>query len=175
MHSHRPPVFEHLPLRIMLSLSVGVASALSTAPRVDAGHMLSGIPIRGAGVVPYVNMPGRGVHFLLQTMQNGTRAGKLCDFGGRREPEDCDTFATAAREFCEETDFLFGVRRAALGRYSMRIVRPEEAHGRHSLTCACHARSRRAVCRTSVRLPRASAAMRPCASSTATAVTSAFF
>ena len=70
--------------------------------------MFSGVPIAAAGVVPYVNLPGRGVHFLLQQMQNGTRMGKLCDFGGRREPSDEDAFVTAAREFCEETDYAFG-------------------------------------------------------------------
>ena len=80
------------------------------AGRPNPGHMLSGVPIRAAGVVPYVNLPGRGVHFLLQDVQNGTRAGKLCDFGGRREAGDRDAFATAARELCEETGYLFGVR-----------------------------------------------------------------
>ena len=79
------------------------------APRVmNGGHVVSGIPIRGAGVVPYVNLPGRGVHFLLQEDMNGTRMGKLCDFGGRREAADTDAYATAAREFCEETANLFG-------------------------------------------------------------------
>ena len=35
-------------------------------------------------------------------MTNGTREGKLCDFGGRRESTDGDAFVTAARELCEE-------------------------------------------------------------------------
>ena len=59
-------------------------------------------------MIPYVNIPGRGVHFLLQNMQNGSRVAKLCDFGGRREDDDADTFATAARELCEETGHAFG-------------------------------------------------------------------
>lgn len=98
---------------MLLPLIVGGALGLKgpMGPRVapSPSHTLAGLPIRGAGVVPYVNLPGRGVHFLLQTIQNGTRyAGKVCDFGGRRELSDIDTFATAAREFCEETGFVFG-------------------------------------------------------------------
>ena len=71
-----------------------------------SGHIVSGVSIAGAGVVPYVDLPGRGIHFLLQDVINGTRAGKLSDFGGRREADDADTFATAARELCEETGAL---------------------------------------------------------------------
>ena len=86
-----------------------LASALSVDFRPpNSGHIMSGVPLRAAGVVPYVNLPGRGIHFLLQNMQNGSRVGKLCDFGGRREASDADVFATAARELCEETDFAFG-------------------------------------------------------------------
>ena len=39
-----------------------LALAMAPPPHVGRGHMLSGIPIGAAGVVPYVNMPGRGVH-----------------------------------------------------------------------------------------------------------------
>ena len=72
-------------------------------PGRPSGHVISGISIAGAGVVPYVDLPGRGIHFLLQGLTNGTRAGKLSDFGGRREEGDNDAFFTAARELCEET------------------------------------------------------------------------
>lgn len=64
--------------------------------------------MQAAGVVPYVEMKGRGVFFLLQQMSEGSRAGKLCDFGGRREEWDADAYDTAARELCEETAGLFG-------------------------------------------------------------------
>ncbi|KOO31896.1 hypothetical protein Ctob_012386 [Chrysochromulina tobinii] len=77
-------------------------------PGRPSGHVISGVSIAGAGVVPYVDLPGRGIHFLLQGLTNGTRAGKLSDFGGRREEGDNDAFFTAARELCEETGFLFG-------------------------------------------------------------------
>ena len=71
---------------LLLQAAVALrAPHLGGAGGSQSGHMLSGVPIRGAGVVPYVNLPGRGVHFLLQTVTNGTRTGKMCDFGGRRE------------------------------------------------------------------------------------------
>ena len=70
--------------------------------------MMSGVHLRAAGVVPYTNRPGLGIHFLLQSMTNGSRTGKLCDFGGRREAGDGDAFFTAARELCEETECLWG-------------------------------------------------------------------
>ena len=69
---------------------------------------MSGITIRAAGVVPYVVRPGHGVYFLLQDIVNGSRAGKLCDFGGRCEASDANAFVTAARELNEETGFAFG-------------------------------------------------------------------
>ena len=72
-------------------------------PGRPSGHVISGISIAAAGVVPYVDLPGRGIHFLLQGLTNGTRAGKLSDFGGRREEGDNDAVFTAARELCEET------------------------------------------------------------------------
>jgi 8-oxo-dGTP pyrophosphatase MutT (NUDIX family) len=72
-------------------------------PGRPSGHVISGVSIAGAGVVPYVDLPGRGIHFLLQGLTNGTRAGKLSDFGGRREEGDNDALFTAARELCEET------------------------------------------------------------------------
>jgi len=70
--------------------------------------MVSGIELNAAGIVPYCELRGRGMRFLLQKMTNGTRAGKLSDFGGRREPADTDVFFTAAREFTEETGGAFG-------------------------------------------------------------------
>ena len=30
------------------------------------GHTVSGVNVAAAGVVPYVSLPGRGIHFLLQ-------------------------------------------------------------------------------------------------------------
>ena len=86
----------------------GTAAMALWRPPTPHGHVMSGVPISAAGVVPYVNLPGRGVHFLLQNMVNGSRTGKLCDFGGRREATDADCFVTAARELCEETGNAFG-------------------------------------------------------------------
>lgn len=128
-----------------VALLAGCSAMAGTPIRPSRGHILGGVPIRGAGgalraiaptraplafywpsstsvpcvpsllacpvalaVVPYANLPGRGIYFLLQDIHNGTRSGKLCDFGGRREEADADTFATAAREFCEETSNAFG-------------------------------------------------------------------
>uniref|UniRef100_A0A7S0LQ63 Nudix hydrolase domain-containing protein n=1 Tax=Coccolithus braarudii TaxID=221442 RepID=A0A7S0LQ63_9EUKA len=71
-------------------------------------HMMSGIDVAAAGVIPYVDLRGRGVFFLVQDLVNGSRAGMLSDFGGRREPTDSDPFFTAARELSEETDGIFG-------------------------------------------------------------------
>lgn len=75
---------------------------------IKGTHIIAGINVAAAGVVPYVNVRGRGILFLLQDHANGTRAGLLSDFGGRREPSDVDPFVTAAREFNEETNGLFG-------------------------------------------------------------------
>lgn len=61
-------------------------------PQSASGHMMSGVHLRAAGVVPYTNRPGRGIHFLLQSMTNGSRTGKLCDFGGRQEDTDGDIY-----------------------------------------------------------------------------------
>lgn len=72
----------------------------------SVGHTMSGL--YAAGVVPYVEVRGKGVMFLLQKIVNGTRAGKLSDFGGRRENSDPDLFHTAARELTEETGGAFG-------------------------------------------------------------------
>mmetsp|Transcript_44488 Transcript_44488/g.100443 ORF Transcript_44488/g.100443 Transcript_44488/m.100443 type:complete len:302 (-) Transcript_44488:530-1435(-) len=80
----------------------------SRLPVHAKGHTVSGVSVHAAGVVPYVEMRGRGILFLLQKMVNGTRAGKLSDFGGRREASDPDLFHTAARELTEETDGAFG-------------------------------------------------------------------
>ncbi|KAL3927580.1 MAG: hypothetical protein SGPRY_002759 [Prymnesium sp.] len=77
------------------------------SPRTQ-GHTYSGVQVSAAGIVPYVDLRGDGVHFLLQKILNGTRAGKLSDFGGRREPSDKDIYFTAAREFTEETGGAFG-------------------------------------------------------------------
>lgn len=74
--------------------------------------MLSGCELNAAGIVPYTETPGGGMRFLLQDILNGTRAGKLSDFGGRREATDEDIFATAAREFTEETGGVFGDERS---------------------------------------------------------------
>jgi hypothetical protein len=72
------------------------------------------------------------VHFLLQDMCNGTYAGRLSDFGGRREREDQDAFVTAAREFCEETDSAFGTTDEIAGRLrSARSVRIINSVGRY--------------------------------------------
>jgi hypothetical protein len=95
---------------VLVGLLAGV-SGLRAPVRVHSaspGHMIDRIPIAAAGVVPYAIRPDGGVHFLLQFATNGTRAGKLCDFGGRRERSDVDAYETAARELCEETDGIFG-------------------------------------------------------------------
>ena len=107
-----PHLFRGLPAFGVL-FGVTCATALRVpVTRVGAnarpGHVISGVDIKAAGVVPYVAVPGRGVFFLLQRATNGTRAGQLSDFGGRREEEDEDAFETAARELCEETDFHLG-------------------------------------------------------------------
>lgn len=70
--------------------------------------MVGGVQVSAAGIVPYTELRGRGLHFMMQTMTNGTREGKLSDFGGRREQADVDLFYTAAREFTEETGGAFG-------------------------------------------------------------------
>lgn len=88
---------------LVASLAVPGGGPGRRVPPKLQGHTISGIKIAGAGVVPYVELPGRGIHFLLQGLTNGTRAGKLSDFGGRRESDDADAFFTAARELCEET------------------------------------------------------------------------
>jgi len=88
--------------------SPGKAPRPTARSKAAAGHMVSGLQVQAAGVVPYVEMPGQGVKFLLQKMVNGTRAGKICDFGGRREKGDPDMYFTAAREFSEETNGAFG-------------------------------------------------------------------
>jgi 8-oxo-dGTP pyrophosphatase MutT (NUDIX family) len=71
-------------------------------------HSISNVDVRASGVVPYVVLPDNGVFFLLQVASNGTRLGQLCDFGGRREGDDVDVYATAARELFEETGGAFG-------------------------------------------------------------------
>lgn len=62
----------------------------------------------------------------MQQACNGTRTGKLSDFGGRREDGDRDAFETAARELCEETDYCFGsvpeVASSLRGSASVRII-----------------------------------------------------
>lgn len=93
---------------LVASLAVPGGGPGRRVPPKLQGHTISGIKIAGAGVVPYVELPGRGIHFLLQGLTNGTRAGKLSDFGGRRESDDADAFFTAARELCEETGYAFG-------------------------------------------------------------------
>ena len=91
-----------------LATLAGVAALSMPSTPHSAGHVFGGLQIKGAGVVPYANVPGRGPMFLLQDIRNGTRMGKLSDFGGRREKCDVDYFATAARELCEETGNAFG-------------------------------------------------------------------
>ena len=94
-----------------LAYGVGTRAPAHTAPASSNAPSLpfsvAGVDVIGAGVVPYARSAGR-TYFLLQQMQNGTREGLLCDFGGRREPYDADAFFTAARELSEETDFAFG-------------------------------------------------------------------
>jgi len=85
-------------------------SSSSRRPGVLAlqGHNVGGLDVAAAGVIPFVRRRGQGVHFLMQTATNGTRAGLLSDFGGRREDSDEDAFETAARELTEETAGAFG-------------------------------------------------------------------
>lgn len=57
-----------------------------------------------AGILPYY-YDKRGVaHFFIGQEHNGTWS----DFGGRAEEEDLDALDTAAREFSEETRYVFG-------------------------------------------------------------------
>uniref|UniRef100_A0A7S2FPM9 Nudix hydrolase domain-containing protein n=1 Tax=Haptolina brevifila TaxID=156173 RepID=A0A7S2FPM9_9EUKA len=95
---------------------------------LEGDFLISGVRIAAAGVVPYVDLPGHGLRFMLQSNLNGTRAGKLSDFGGRREPSDVDAFYTAARELCEETDSIFGDALTLASRLrneaSVRILNP---------------------------------------------------
>ena len=112
---------------LVLAASLALGLRVNTPP--PSGHVLSGVSIRGAGIVPYTILPGRGgVHFLLQRPLNGTRAGKLCDFGGRREAGDVDAYATAARECTEETGGVFGdanaMAEALRESWSVRILNP---------------------------------------------------
>ena len=72
------------------------------------GHLLAGVNVKAAGVVPYMRTAEGNVFFLMQEMVNGSRTGQLCDFGGRREREDSDLYETAARELTEETCGAFG-------------------------------------------------------------------
>ena len=96
-----------LSLSLLPAVLVVGFSTPSATPR-GRGHVVAGMPVRAAGVVP-CDATSRpcGVHFL-QDMTNGCAQGQLSDFGGRREESDEDAFATAAREFCEETAFVFG-------------------------------------------------------------------
>lgn len=92
------------------------------------GHQLAGINVKAAGVVPYVRTEDGSVLFLMQEMINGSRAGQLCDFGGRREPGDCDLYWTAARELTEETCGAFGSTKGIAQRLrherTVRILNP---------------------------------------------------
>eukprot|EP00962_Isochrysis_galbana_P027586 scaffold8670_cov127-Isochrysis_galbana.AAC.1 len=76
-------------------------------PERRPGHIFSGIEVAAAGVMPFVHHR-EGVYFLMQELANGTRAGLLSDFGGRREDADEDAYHTAARELFEETCGAFG-------------------------------------------------------------------
>jgi 8-oxo-dGTP pyrophosphatase MutT (NUDIX family) len=76
-------------------------------PDKRPGHTFSGIEVAAAGVMPFVHHR-EGVYFLMQELSNGTRAGLLSDFGGRREDTDKDAYHTAARELSEETCGAFG-------------------------------------------------------------------
>jgi len=76
-------------------------------PPPRPGHTFSGIEVAAAGVMPFVHHR-EGIYFLMQELRNGTRAGLLSDFGGRREASDKDAYHTAARELDEETCGAFG-------------------------------------------------------------------
>ena len=88
---------------------------------------LSGVEIKAAGVIPFCRHEGL-LKFFMQDMTNGTRAGQLCDFGGRRELEDSDLFDTAARELTEETAGAFGsadeLARRLRTEHTIRILNP---------------------------------------------------
>ena len=66
---------------VFLANAAAVAALSSGPAPMVSGHTFSGIPIRGAGVVPYANLPGRGVYFLLQNPINGSRTGKCASIG----------------------------------------------------------------------------------------------
>ena len=72
------------------------------------GHAFRGVDVAAAGVIPYTQQKGKPTLFFLQELKNGTRKNLLSDFGGRREDHDQDFYDTAAREFAEETNFVFG-------------------------------------------------------------------
>ena len=119
-----------LPTRRASRCRLPTAAASDDPPRIAApsGHTLSGIDIRAAGIIPYTLLKGHGLKFFMQDMTNGTRAGQLCDFGGRRELEDSDLFDTAARELTEETAGAFGsadeLARRLRTEHTIRILNP---------------------------------------------------
>lgn len=69
----------------------------------------------GAGVLPYAfDAKSNTLYFLLGRDKGGKYAGTWSDFGGGAEAKDRnDPAATAAREFAEETEGLFGDAAAA--------------------------------------------------------------
>ena len=149
-------------------VAMSSALSLSRAVQSNQGHMISGVHIAAAGVVPYVDMPGHGLKFLLQSNLEGTRAGKLSDFGGRREPSDADAFHTAARELCEETDSLFGdvrglAKRIREGDSPVRILNPTGRWRGVESKASTHSRAPMALClgcfRPLRRLPTAAASL----------------
>jgi len=79
------------------------------------GFQIAGVDVAAAGVIPFMRRRD-GVYYLMQSHENGTRAGLLSDFGGKREEDDVDAYYTAARELAEETGSVFGTAEALASR-----------------------------------------------------------
>lgn len=67
--------------------------------------MSSSRQFTGSGILPY-SVTDTGVKFLFQTTFTGKKKFTLLDFGGKID-NDSDLYATACREFCEETYGVF--------------------------------------------------------------------
>ena len=84
-------------------------------PAAPTGFQIAGVDVAAAGVIPFMRRRD-GVYYLMQSHENGTRAGLLSDFGGKREEDDVDAYYTAARELAEETGSVFGSAEALASR-----------------------------------------------------------
>ncbi len=67
-------------------------------------NFANGVPLVNAGILPYMYDTNGNAYFLIGREPSGVWA----DFGGRFEKDDRDNITTAAREFSEETRYVFG-------------------------------------------------------------------